>query len=116
MPVPAHLQPKHQFIEDLAQKLVLLEGSMSGGAAIVYRVHAGVLRNALAGYPEALLLRTLGRVYAPVRNALENRAFEALGHFADAPSVRSLADECIARWRNAARGTGARDTAAPSDA
>jgi hypothetical protein len=116
VPVPTHLQPKHLFIEHLAQKLVRLEGSMSGRAAIVYRVHAGVLRNALAGYPEALLRRTLGRVYPPVRHALDNRAFEALGHFADAPAARSLADECIARWRGAPRASSARDTSASSEA
>ena len=102
MSVPTHLQPKHLFIEHLAQKLVRLEGSMTGNAAIVYRVHAGVLRNALAGYPEALLRRTPAWGYAQVRSTLENRSFDALGYFTESPEARSLADEWITRWRSRA--------------
>ena len=98
MSIPANLVAKHRFIEQVAEHLARLESVMSARCALNFRVHARMLCDALAGYPESLLQQSLARRFPSVAEALQNRAFDTHGFFPEARYAKRVADDCLARW------------------
>lgn len=68
---------RHLFIEDLARRLHALETGQRRMNALDYRVHARMLRHALAGLPHKQL--QVLTTYAVVCEVLDNRGFDECG-------------------------------------
>lgn len=97
------LRTKRLFIEDLAKRLEAMERRRSPINAVAYRLFARRLRQAAAGYPEALLRAQLGAAHYSVLQELERRHFDEHGRFPGSAgaAVRHLAERVL---RRAARG------------
>lgn len=98
MSIPVNLVSKHLFIEHVAEHMAQLEQAMSPRKALNFLVHARMLRDALAGYPESLLSKSLAQRFPCVAEALQNRSFDSHGFFPEARHVKRVADEWVARW------------------
>jgi hypothetical protein len=68
---------RHLFIEDLARRLQALETGQRRMNALDYRVHARMLRHALAGIPQRQLQVLM--TYEVVCEVLDNRGFDQSG-------------------------------------
>ena len=80
------LRSKRLFIEDLAKRLEAMERSETRINPVAYRLYARRLREATAGYPEALLRAQLGAAHR--RGAARGRSCAAAGGFgADRPAM-----------------------------
>ena len=68
---------RHLFIEDLARRLHAFETGQRRMNALDYRVHARMLRHALAGIPRRQLQVLM--TYPVVSEVLDNRGFDECG-------------------------------------
>ncbi len=93
------LQSKRLFIEDLARRVEAMERSGRPIHPVAYRLYARRLREAMAGYPEALLRVQLGGAHPAVLHALARRHFDAHGEFpgADGAAARHEAERALRR-------------------
>jgi hypothetical protein len=98
---------RHLFIEDLARRLQALESGQRRMNALDYRVHARMLRHALAGIPQRQLQVLM--TYGVVCEVLDNRGFDEAGLLQSAgPEARALrkaAQALIRRVQQDSRGT-----------
>ena len=79
-----------RFIEHLAGKLQRMEDGREPPRPRVYRVHARMLREAMAGCPAPRLMRELGCRNPAVMDALADRFFAETGLLpAPAPEARA---------------------------
>ena len=102
------LQSKRLFIEDLARRLEAMERGETPVNPIAYRLYARRLREATAGYPEALLRAQLGGAHHAVLHVLARRHFDAHGEFAGAEgaAVRQAAERALRRAASTPGGSG----------
>jgi hypothetical protein len=93
---------RHLFIEDLARRLQALETGQRRMSALDYRVHARMLRHALAGIPQRQLQVLM--TYEVVCEVLDNRGFDEAGLLQSAgPHARVLRDTTDALLRRLQR-------------
>lgn len=98
------MEGKHFFIRHIADKVQAMESGQARLKPVIYRVHARMLREALAGCPENRLDETLGASHPAVREALSNRFFENTGYLRELPAaaakaIKREADLAISRLR-----------------
>ena len=93
------LRSKRLFIEDLARRIEAMERSETQINPVAYRLYARRLREATAGYPEALLRAQLGGAHHAVLHVLARRHFDAHGRFpgADGAAAQREADRVLRR-------------------
>ncbi len=93
------LRSKRLFIEDLAKRLEAMERGETQINPVAYRLYARRLREATAGYPEALLRAQLGAAHHAVLHVLARRHFDTHGEFpgAEGAAVRREADRVLRR-------------------
>ena len=95
---------RHLFIEDLARRLSALETGQRRMNALDYRVHARMLRHALAGVPVKHL--QVLTTYEVVCEVLDNRGFDECGLLQSAGAqARALRDTTDALLRRLQRGS-----------
>jgi hypothetical protein len=95
---------RHLFIEDLARRLRALETGQRRMNALDYRVHARMLRHALAGMPRKQL--QVLTTYEVVCEVLDNRGFDECGLLQSAGArARELRDATDALLRRLQRGS-----------
>jgi hypothetical protein len=98
------MEGKHFFIRHIADKVEAMEAGRTRLKPVIYRVHARMLREALAGCPEQQLDAALGISHPAVREALSNRFFENTGYLRELPAtaakaLKREADLAISRLR-----------------
>jgi hypothetical protein len=98
------MDSKQLFIQHLAGELQAMEVGRVPMDALRYRVHAKMLRRALAGVATPALMARQGGAHPQVVHALANRFFEDTGHLpqpdASAHKVRSLVERTLAHCRH----------------
>lgn len=98
---------RHLFIEDLARRLHGLETGQRRMNALDYRVHARMLRHALAGIPQRQLQVLM--TYEVVCEVMDNRGFDEAGLLqsagAQARELRDTAQALIHRLQRDSRKT-----------
>ncbi|WP_157267781.1 hypothetical protein [Azohydromonas aeria] len=96
---------RHLFIEDLARRLHALESGQRRMNALDYRVHARMLRHALAGIPRRQLQVLM--TYGVVCEVMDNRGFDEAALLQSAgPGARVLrehTDALLRRLRDGSR-------------
>jgi hypothetical protein len=98
---------RHLFVEDLARRLQAMDAGHRPMNALDYRVHARMLRHALAGLPRRQLKVLM--TYESVCEVLDNRGFDENGLLpsagAEATALRASTDALLQRLQRASRKT-----------
>ncbi|NML13567.1 hypothetical protein [Azohydromonas caseinilytica] len=96
---------RHLFIEDLARRLHALETGQRRMNALDYRVHARMLRHALAGVPRRQLHVLM--TYPVVCEVVDNRGFDECGLLQsagdEARELRELTDVLLQHLQRSSR-------------
>ncbi len=97
----APIRNKRLFIADLAGRLEAMERHEDPMNPVAYRLYARRLREATAGYPDALLRAQLGAAHRAVLQVLEGRYFDEHGAFPgpQGPAARRAAHALLRRLR-----------------
>ena len=99
------MDAKQLFIEHLASELQAMEMGRVPMNALRYRVHARMLRKALAGASTPALLDRRGGAHPQVVHVLSNRFFEDTGHLLQPNAIthkaRVLLERTLAACRQA---------------
>ena len=101
------MDSKQLFIEHLAGELQAMEVGRVPMNPLRYRVHAKMLRKALADMPDSLDLTRPGGAHPQVLHELANRFFEDTGHLprpdAAAHKARAVLERTLALCRAPSR-------------
>ena len=91
----ARLANKRLYIEHLANRLAAMESAAMPMQPLAYRLCARRLQQAMAGYPEGRLGKSLAAALPVVADALANRHFATHGSFAGGAAACRSAERLL---------------------